>query len=94
MMGRSSIFLTVVGAIVSLVGWLLFFRMATDLNKVLPPNRRIPFYAMRNRVSEIRRLHEDSFPESPLSTAWLILMVVAGAILGTAIVLELARTSK
>jgi hypothetical protein len=93
-MGRPSIFLAVAGATVSLAGWFLFLRMAIDLNKVLAPSKRIPLYDLRNRVSEIRRLHEDSFPESALSTVWLMLMVVAGVLLGTAIVLELARNSK
>lgn len=93
-MGRTSIILTLVWVVVAGVGWSLFFRMIVDLNKVLPPNKRIPFAFLSSRIPEIRRLHEDTFPKSPLSTAWLILMWVAGIVLGTAIVLEVAKTSR
>jgi hypothetical protein len=93
-MGKASISLLVVGAIVSLTGWLLFFRMAIELNKALPPDKRIPLIEFRNHIFRIRRLHEDSFPESGLSTTWLVLMVAAALAWASAIIAELIRTSK
>ncbi len=93
-MGKVSIFLMVVGTVVSLIGWCLFFRMAIDLNKVLPPDKRIPLIEFRNQISRIRRLHEDSYPESGLSTTWLLLMIVAGMVWAAAIITEVIRTSK
>jgi hypothetical protein len=93
-MGTASIYLVVVGTVVSLIGWSLFLRMAIELNKVLPPDKRIPLIEFRNHISRIRRLHEDSFPESGLSTTWLILTVAAGLVWAAAIITELIRISK
>jgi hypothetical protein len=63
-MDKVSIYLMVVGTVVSLIGWSLFLRMAIEVNKVLPPGKRIPLIELRNHISRIRRLYEDSFPES------------------------------
>jgi len=68
--------------------------MAIELNRVLPPNKRIPLFDYRMHISEIRRLYEDSFPDSALSTVWFLLMVVAGAFCATAVVVEVVRTSR
>ena len=93
-MGKASTSLMVVGATVSLIGWSLFFRMVSELNKVLPPDKKIPVFEFRNHISEIRRLHEDSFPDSALSTAWMILMVTAGLAWTAVVIVELIRTSR
>jgi hypothetical protein len=68
--------------------------MVIELNRVLPPEKRIPVLAFRNHISEIRRLHEDSFPDSALSTAWMILMVGAGLAWAGAVIVAVSRTSK
>ena len=87
-MGKASTILMVVAAVVHLIRWSLFFRMIIDLNKVLPLEKRIPLIEFRNQISRIRRLHQDSFPESGLSATWLILMVAAGLVWAAAIIAE------
>jgi hypothetical protein len=95
MVGKASIFLWVVGVVLHVIGWSLFFRMAIESNRVLPPNKRIPLIELRyHGVSEIRRRHEDSFPESGLSKTFLVLIVLATLSIGSGIIAELARTSK
>jgi hypothetical protein len=76
------------------IGWSLFFRMAIELNRVLPPSKRIPLIEFRNHISEIRRLYEDSFPEGVLSMAWMTLLAAGGIALGSAVIVELIRTSR
>jgi hypothetical protein len=94
LMGELSIYLFVAGAVVSAVGWALFFRMAVELNRVLPADKRIPLIGLRNDVHRVRRLYEDRFPEGRLSMAWLVFMVFATLLLASGIVAELVRTSK
>jgi hypothetical protein len=93
-MNKASLSLLLIGAAVFLTGWGLFFHMVIELNKVLPPNKRIPLSEYRMRIDEIRRLYEDSFPDSALATVWFLLMMVGGAFCAAAVVLELVRTSK
>jgi hypothetical protein len=61
-MNNLSLSLFLIGAFLSLTGWGLFFRMAIELNRVLPPNKRIHLIEFRFYISKIRRLHRDSFP--------------------------------
>lgn len=93
-MNKIALGLFLVGAAVGAIGWGLFLRMALEFNKVLPPNKRIPLIEYRMHIAEIRRRHEELFPDSALSTAWFALMVVAGAFWASALVLELVRTSR
>ncbi len=93
-MNKISLGLFLVGVAVSLTGWGLFFRMAIELNKVLPANKRIPLIECRMHLSEIRRLYEDLFPDSALSSVWFLLMVLGGAFFATAVIVEVVRASK
>ena len=49
-------------------------RMAVEVNKVLPPEKRIPLIEYRFHVHEIWQLHDDFFPKSRTATLtrWLI----------------------
>jgi hypothetical protein len=76
------------------VGWGCFLRMASDLNRVLPPAKRIPLLEYRMHIPEITRLYEDSFPESRLSTAWRALVGAGAIALAGAVIVEVIRTSK
>jgi hypothetical protein len=91
-MGKASICLFVGGAIFAIAGGILFQRMYVALNKALPPDKQIPWAG--NRISAIRRLYEDSFPDGNLSTIWMILVTAATSLLASGIVAELIRTSK
>ena len=46
-MNKISPGLFLVGAAACLTSWGLFFRMAIELNKVLPPSKRIPLFPYR-----------------------------------------------
>jgi hypothetical protein len=72
-----------------LVGWFMFLRMTTDLNKVLPPQKRIPLFEFRMRISEIRDLHEGAFPKSTLRVTSFLLIALSAALFGAAIIIGL-----
>jgi len=92
-MGKASVGLFIVGSALMAIGWSLFLRMAIELNKVLPPSKRIPLIEFRNHISEIRRLYEDSFPEGVLSMAWMTLLAAGAIAFGSAVIVALIRTS-
>jgi len=54
-------------------------RMGVEVNKVLPPEKRIPLIEYNFHVQEIWRLHDDFFPKSKTAalTRWLIAFSVA-----------------
>jgi hypothetical protein len=79
------------GLICGLVGWLLFVRMAVELNKVVPSEKRIPLLEYRYHISEIRRLHEEFFPRSMLRTTSSLLTRGAVLIMVVGTVLEIAK---
>jgi len=70
----------------SLVGWFLFLRMASELNKVLPPQRRIPLLEFRMRIWEIKNLHQEAFPKSGLRATSFLLIAVSVALFIAAII--------
>ena len=74
------------GALGMFVGWLLFFRMMVELNRVLPPDKRLSFREFRMRIPRIRELHETSFPLSTLRAWWLGLMVGSAIAIGAAVI--------
>jgi hypothetical protein len=62
-----------------LVATLVTLRMAVDVNKVLPPEKRILLIEYRFHVQEIWRLHDDLFPKSRTAalTRWLFALSAA-----------------
>jgi hypothetical protein len=92
--GRRAACFLIAGGAAQIVGWSCFFRMTSELNKTLPPDKRIPLIQFRNEAHRIRRLYEDTFPRGRLSTAWLLFMVIGTASIAAAVVAEAARTSK
>jgi hypothetical protein len=92
--GRVSVGLFIVGSVLMSAGWGLFLRMVSDLNRVLPPAKKILLLEYRMHVPEITRLYEDSFPESTRSTAWRALIGAGAIAIAGAVIVEVIRTSK
>jgi len=76
-----------VGAIGMLVVFLLFIRMAIELNRVLPPQKKFSMLELNMRRHEVKRLHEEFFPVSSLRTTWFVLMVASVMTMAAAVVL-------
>jgi hypothetical protein len=53
---------------------LMTLRMGVEVNKVLPPEKRIALIEYRFHVQQIWQLHDDFFPKSRTATLtrWLI----------------------
>ena len=66
-MGRTSIWLIAIGAALLLASSVLLLRMAAAVNRVSPPEKKVPLIEIRGRVAEIRRLYEDLYPTSRLA---------------------------
>lgn len=47
------------GAIGMIVGWWLFLRMAIELNRALPPQKRFLMLELRMHSNEAKRLQEE-----------------------------------
>ena len=82
-----------VGAFGQLIAVILFLRMASELNRVLPRDRRMPLIEIRIHIFEIKRLHEEAFPESRLRTTWFLLTVTSILVMVLAVLLELRLES-
>ena len=76
-----------VGAIGMLVGFSLFIRMAVELNRVLPPQKRFSIFELNMHRHEVKRLHEEFFPVSALRATWFALMVGSGITMAAAIII-------
>ncbi len=74
-----------------MAGWLLYFRVAIELNRVLPPRDRIPMIEIRYHFHDVKRLHEEWFPKSTLRLASFALLGVSTALIAAAILVEVAR---
>jgi hypothetical protein len=61
--------------------------MTTELNRVLPPQKRIPLFEFRMHLWEIRNLHEQAFPKSRLRTTSFLLIGLSAALFGVAIII-------
>ena len=59
------------------VAWGLFIRMAIELNRVSPIQKKFYVINLRRDFHEVKRLHEEIFPVSALRTAWLILIIAS-----------------
>jgi hypothetical protein len=68
-----AVFLWIAACVGFLVAFLMTLRMAFEVNRVLPPEKRIPLIEYRFHVQEIWRLHDDFFPKSTTATLtrWL-----------------------
>jgi hypothetical protein len=75
------------GAIGLVVDFALFVRMATDLNRILPSQKKIPILELNMRRDQVKRLHEEFFPVSRLRAAWFVLQVASGMTMAAAVVL-------
>jgi len=82
------------GFVLAVVGWALFFFMALEVNRALPPGRRISLLHLGYQFREIRDLHEELFPAArSLRAASLLLMYGAGTLWGAAVLLEIRPPS-
>jgi hypothetical protein len=72
-----------------LISSLLFLRMTIELNKALPPDKRISLLETQLRFFEIKSLHETSFPLSKIRTTWFIMTVVAMLLMATGTILAI-----
>jgi hypothetical protein len=69
-----------------LLALLMTLRMGTQVNKILPPEKRIPLIEYRFHIQEIWRVHDDLFPKSRTATLtrWLTafsaVLVAAGIV--------------
>ena len=75
------------GLIGMTIGGLLFGRMHAQVNKLLPPEKRIPLIETRMRFYDIKHLHEELFPTSPIRAAWLVLTVASASMLAIGVIL-------
>jgi hypothetical protein len=90
-MNATSEWLMVIAAFGFLAATVLFFRMLSGVNKMLPPEKRIPLLEYRYRTTEIKRLYEDVYPESTVPTVWLLLGILSASLIAVGVVLEIAK---
>lgn len=82
-------YLLAIGAGGMIIAWSLFFRMLVMLNSILPRENRIPPIYFRYHVGEVIRRHQEHFPKSRLAAAWLVLLILSGAAISIAIIVEI-----
>jgi hypothetical protein len=86
--------LWVIGAVLGIAGWALFIRMAVELNRALPPGKRLPLIRFRENLDHIKRLHGDYFPNSVVRL-WAFLLIAASASLSaTGVIVGVIAGSK
>jgi hypothetical protein len=81
-----------VGATGMFIGWFLFVRMAIQLNRVLPPNKKFFIIELRQHIHEVKCLHEESFPVSRLRVTWFALVVGSAITIAAAIIVAIKPT--
>ena len=74
-----------VGFLVALV---MTLRMAVEVNRVLPPAKRIPLIEYRFHVQEIWRLHDNFFPKSKTTALTRWLLAFSGALVAAGLVAQ------
>ena len=84
-MSDSTDFLLVIGIIAVLIGFLLLWRMAVEVNGVLPGRISL---SVRKYWSEVRRLHQKYFPTSGIRIAFNLLGVLGPAAFILAVILR------
>src|SRR5260370_18668800 len=88
---RATKYLWVLGGACAVAGWLLYFRMAIELNRVLPPRDRIPMIEIGHHFHDVKRLHEKWFPKSRLRLASFALIGTSTALVAAGILVEITR---
>ena len=76
-----------VGGLGMLIGTSLFIRMAIELNRTLPPQKKFFIIELRDHFHEMKSLHEKSFPVSGLRSAWFVITTTSAIILAVAFIL-------
>jgi len=65
------------GSIGGLLATILFIRMAIELNRVLPPQKKFYIFGLRQHGHEEKRLHEKHFPVSRIRTTWFAVTIAS-----------------
>jgi hypothetical protein len=66
--------------------------MAVELNRVLPAQKKISLFELNIRRHDVKRLHEEFFPDSTLRATWFTLMV--SSVIAMAVAVIIAMKSK
>jgi hypothetical protein len=69
--------LLAVGGFGMLIGTSLFIRMAIELNRTLPPQKKFYIIELREHFHEVKNLHEKAFPVSTLRSVWFVITVAS-----------------
>jgi len=82
--GNPSEYLLAVGMLGQFIALYCLWRMTVNLNRVLPPERRMSL-SVREHWTEVPRLYKKSFPSSRIRTMWFLsgFLGVAALVLGT-----------
>ena len=80
------------GAVGMSIGWSLFIRMAVELNRALPQEKKFSILELRMNFHEVKRLHEEIFPVSAIRVTRLALMVSSVITLAAAILVGIMPT--
>ena len=72
-------------------GGVFFALMTIRLNKVLPSEKRIRLVTYRYHISEIKRLHEEYFPNSTLRATYYLLVIVSVLLLALGTIVGIAK---
>jgi hypothetical protein len=82
-------YLWVGGMIGMIAASILFGQMQAQVNKLLPPEKRISMIESRMRFHEIKSLHEERFPTSQLRTMWYVLMAISVFLMAVGIIVAI-----
>jgi hypothetical protein len=82
-------YLWIVGVLCLFISSSLFLRMAVELNKALPPEKKFSLFEIRMHFHEIKSSHESFFPISALRTVWFVLLVVSVSAMAIAVMLAI-----
>jgi hypothetical protein len=68
--------------------------MIVELNRVLPPEKRIPLIRYREHESDIKRLHGEYFPISRLRVSAYVLLAVFAVLFAVGGVIDVIAGSE
>ena len=91
---RLAVQLWAIGLVLGIAGWLLFMRMAVEVNRTLPFGKRMPLIRFRENQDHIKRLHGEYFPKSAVSMWAFVLMVASAILVATGVIVEVVAGSK
>jgi hypothetical protein len=69
----------------------LSLRTAIEVNKRLPPEKRIPLFELRERGSDVDRFHGEFFPMDRARTTANVIAVVSSVLVAIGIIVEIAK---